>query len=685
MKVRKNKAKDISTRALAVLAVATIAGGFWHESRASANTYTWTRAGTNNNWDNNTNWLTGSGIGAPPVTPAVGTTTDIVYAGTQANTSSSMRQDYTIDSLTFGPTFTVTATFNLNAASTLLNTNTTSAHLTIGAGGITSNVTTFNIAISSNTATPNAELRLSANQTWFTGAPAAGSGAITFTIARSISGTANVTKTGPGVLVLQSNNNVGWSGGLNLVEGSVRTGGAQGGPNGQFGTGPISSLSANDVTITASTVSGSGGGGDRIFDNSLILGGTGRLTLGGSFNMNFTAASTWTLQADKKLGISFVTDHAGTITGPGALLKYGQGTLVLNNSSSYGGATSIVEGEIRVRNASALGTGSAGVTVVAADGVTNTLGGSLELENVSVSGKPLTISGNGVQSTNAQNQAIGAVAQGGAVRNFAGNNTWSGPVTLSGSSATVRLDAGSLNFSGGVSGAGSSSLNVTSVSTGTVKVDHIRLGGNVTLSDGTKMVVTSTDPVAGVSKLGNVVANGSSTLDLAVNDLILTGIDLGTATGLVTGGKVISSAAGTATGDPRSLVAALGIISNSGAAGTAYYSSFDGQPVNSSDVLIKYTYRGDTNLDGKLDGTDIANIVEGISTGASGWMNGDINYDGVVDNTDWGLFQGALAAYSTPFAGGGAGHVDDGGHVPEPGVAVGLGAAAILVSRRRRQ
>jgi hypothetical protein len=109
---------------------------------------------------------------------------------------------------------------------------------------------------------------------------------------------------------------------------------------------------------------------------------------------------------------------------------------------------------------------------------------------------------------------------------------------------------------------------------------------------------------------------------------------------------------------------------------------------------VKYTYYGDTNLDGVVDGSDYSRIDNGyLSNGAlTGWFNGDFNYDGVINGSDYTLIdnafntQGAqLAAevsISAEIAGSGATSA-----VPEPatlGICA-MGALALLGRRRRTQ
>jgi fibronectin-binding autotransporter adhesin len=67
--------------------------------------------------------------------------------------------------------------------------------------------------------------------------------------------------------------------------------------------------------------------------------------------------------------------------------------------------------------------------------------------------------------------------------------------------------------------------------------------------------------------------------------------------------------------------------------------SFGGSPVGADAVLVKFTYYGDSSLDGNVDlGNDFTLFLAGYLSGASSWELGDYNYDGKVDAVDFGLF-----------------------------------------------
>jgi fibronectin-binding autotransporter adhesin len=117
-----------------------------------------------------------------------------------------------------------------------------------------------------------------------------------------------------------------------------------------------------------------------------------------------------------------------------------------------------------------------------------------------------------------------------------------------------------------------------------------------------------------------------------------------------------------------------------------------------SAVVVKYTYVGDSSLDGKVDlGNDFDLFLDGYLGHGSTWEVGDYNYDGVVDNTDFGMFIDGFKAQ-----GGSLGDLDgvieaspllSGAQkasllavVPEPASAAVMGIAGLAcLSRRRRK
>jgi hypothetical protein len=125
----------------------------------------------------------------------------------------------------------------------------------------------------------------------------------------------------------------------------------------------------------------------------------------------------------------------------------------------------------------------------------------------------------------------------------------------------------------------------------------------------------------------------------------------------------------------------LGLITNDVGNGFFEFTSFAGIPVTATDVIVKATYLGDCNLDGKVDAVDFNLLLNGMTNNLSGWYNGDINYDGIVSGEDYALLLQGLAGQGAPLTGS----LSGGAAIPEPasaGLALGLGG--LLLARRRR-
>ncbi len=203
---------------------------------------------------------------------------------------------------------------------------------------------------------------------------------------------------------------------------------------------------------------------------------------------------------------------------------------------------------------------------------------------------------------------------------------------------------------------------------------------------------------------GLLIAGGSSptaTLDITDNNIIVRDGDLAALTEQVKSGLNVSGSLWTGLGitsstaaNDSSGVSAVGIdLNDDGAGGTLYENwpfgadSGGAVPVSHTDVLIKYTYYGDADLDGVVDiSIDYSLWETGFTAGGSlnGWFFGDFDYDGVVNSsTDYDLWSaghagqgsGPLSVYVQP--------------VPEPSTLalaiLGLAGMAAIVRRRRSQ
>jgi hypothetical protein len=247
--------------------------------------------------------------------------------------------------------------------------------------------------------------------------------------------------------------------------------------------------------------------------------------------------------------------------------------------------------------------------------------------------------------------------------------------------------------------------NITKAGGGTLAVKNILMlgagttNGAVTASGGTLKVLTNgTD--TGTSKVKSLSIAGATdawtaTLDLGDNDMIVdysAASPLATLTNQIKSGRGAGAWTGTginssaAAADPNHLALAIAEATQvpSAAGGT-----FSGQAVDTTAVLIKFTYAGDTDLDGDVDVGDLGTLASAWQTNGA-WINGDFDYDGAVGVNDLGLLASnwqagvvtplgpslaeALAAVGLPSA-----------SVPEPAGALLLAVGGFMASRRRRK
>jgi hypothetical protein len=142
----------------------------------------------------------------------------------------------------------------------------------------------------------------------------------------------------------------------------------------------------------------------------------------------------------------------------------------------------------------------------------------------------------------------------------------------------------------------------------------------------------------------SIVVDG--TLDLGDNDLVVnystvspvgtwTGNAYDGVTGSMQSGRIMSSAA-------TSNLYRLGVAEASQVLGGAG-GMFGTESVDATAVLVKFTYAGDANLDGKLNIDDYTHIDQGIAAAKTGWFNGDFNLDGKINIDDYVLIDGAIA------------------------------------------
>lgn len=70
--------------------------------------------------------------------------------------------------------------------------------------------------------------------------------------------------------------------------------------------------------------------------------------------------------------------------------------------------------------------------------------------------------------------------------------------------------------------------------------------------------------------------------------------------------------------------------------------SWNGEAIDSTTIIGKYTYFGDSNLDGKVTGDDYVAIDSNLGRTNAQWFHGDFNFDSIVAGEDYGAIDGNL-------------------------------------------
>ena len=495
--------------------------------------------------------------------------------------------------------------------------------------------------------------------------------------------TLQLIKTGPGTVVLSgSEDDANMSGNVSqgtLVLNKNTSGGAHG----------VNGITAVALGATLQLGNGGGFGGDQIYDgfagsNFGVFNMNGTLDFNGQnegfdkitgtgtvINSQPSVQSVFTLGTNNLAGAT-QPDFAGAITGNIALVKLGASAipLTLSGSNTYTGFTNVSAGTLQIGDGGAGGMLGTGPTTLGA----NT---SLYFNN---SNPTLLVS-----------SSIGGLGQiiqvGSGTTTLSGTNTYTGDTFAAGGVLALN-SAEALPFAVPANNFFGTNLHIF----GTTVVAN-------QMTTRTTLQLSSLDNEGGTLDLNNNaidIYSGNANFSDVYNQ-VATGFHGGAWNGSAGSEQIISTSA---TNNPHHLTA-LGVIVNDNGSGSPLYGSggtisatFNGVTPSVDDVLVKYTYYGDANLDGKVDASDYSRIDAAYASGGSltGWYNGDFNYDGVINGSDYTLIDNAFntqgAALSAELATPTAEIADSGSSaVPEPTTLsmIGIGAAGLLGRRRGRR
>lgn len=505
-------------------------------------------------------------------------------------------------------------------------------------------------------------------------------------------------------------------------------------PGGDLQVGNDSAMGTGSVTLGRTTTFSAFGGARNIANPVYVVAGT--LGYGG------TEAFTWSGDIHG-VGGEFVLNVTNTalttLSGnfvEGGFFKQGPGTVVLSGNNSFSGISNLGNGSV-----------SGGVLFVDSNAALgSTVGNSGVNADATGAGNSMVLRGGrtiGDELMFLRGTGTGGM---GALHATTGNNTWGGQVFASAQYTgggtpgvavlsprmTVGADAGAaLNFgrsiatldSGASDGANTvflaPSIGLTKLGDGVVTVGSdpfvATLGGGGTSSfRGSVLASGSLDIAGGTMRMSNFVVDshtptvadvasisiaggpGAATakLDLGKNAMVvdytgpspLADIRSFIVQGYALGGLTAWTGNGITSSDANASNFAVGYADNTGVSGGTSYTTFYGDPVDNTALLVVWTRYGDADLNNVVNLTDFNRLAANFGTAAGAvWSQGDFNYDGNVNLGDFNR----LAANFGLFAGPGGPTPADwsalASAVPEPAGIVSLSACVLPLLRRRRR
>jgi fibronectin-binding autotransporter adhesin len=315
----------------------------------------------------------------------------------------------------------------------------------------------------------------------------------------------------------------------------------------------------------------------------------------------FNSSSPYTLQGSKG------------ITGASSLLKDGSGTLTVSNPNTYTGATTLTAGTLQLGAGHVLpdGSGSGNLTVLGALDLNsfpetiNGLNGTGIVDTVA-GGTPLLTIGHGDASSvfngiiQNSSGSLALVKTGTGILELAGNNTFSGGVTILNGTVNSRTTQTTLG-TGTVTMGGSGSAGATFITGQSNNNAFV-----ITSPDSGPVVIGANGGGSGFTLSGPVTLNGNLTLQTFNN--IISGTTIATA--VLTGGV---------TGTGNLLIRNLGLAAN--------LIGLNTNPINhSGTITLQGTGTGNTNISAAI-GANVSGITQSSATSTL-ILNGPNTYPG---------------------------------------------------------
>ncbi len=469
------------------------------------------------------------------------------------------------------------------------------------------------------------------------------------------------------------------------------------GNNGSITGGTLTNSNGAPVTVNKSAATFDGvtiAGVDLAIENTASLTVRNGLSFTGTRAMNvirydgMAAVGTGTLFINSADG-NFVRTDSGTLfIGQGMNVRnllsgstaftitLGSGSTALNNSGTVTALNNLTTFNVLGSSITNAGTFAAinrgylnfpdpsGLTNLAGQTLT---GGSWIVSN----GGSIGLGTASIVTSNAFVQLDGATASFAAINSLASNGG-----TLLLTTGRNFSSAGDFTNSGRVTlGIGSNSLKINGALSNNGTID-ITSNGSTIFSTGNNFVRVN----GAFTNSGTINLNAGMIIDYSAEsplDQIRTQVSSGFAGGAWTGSGINSVSASFVGGTTSNRhKTAIGYAEASAVGKT----KFANENLDSTCVLLAYTWSGDANLSGNVNAADFFVVASNFNQSGTIWSQGDFNYDGTVNALDFSLLAsnfGQSGILAPPLASVGV-------LLPEPILAGFIACASLLFRRKAR-
>jgi autotransporter-associated beta strand protein len=360
-------------------------------------------------------------------------------------------------------------------------------------------------------------------------------------------------------------------------------------------------------------------------------------TFSGGWTLGGTLATpvTTTLAIGNAAFPNTVTTISGVIGGAGSnLTKTNAGTLVLTGANTYvGNTTTFGGGVLSISSDGNLGAIPLTPTAAAISIAGATTGGTLRATAT------FALDANRGVTINPGLPAGGPPALGGTI-DVTGVNTLTVPGVVTGTGKLTKIGTGTLVLSNANTYAGG-----TTVSAGTLLLGNADATAGDAIDVADSAFAQAQNGLAKAVTVTTLNTNTTGKFDLTNNSMVVKGMTVAQVqaeivksfnAGQWNGASGLTSSTA-AVALPA--VTAIGFADN----GILNRTEFKGvTPLNATDVLVKYTYYGDSDLNGATTLDDYTLFLNGYQTAGTTWVQGDYDYNGLVTLDDFTLF---LAGY----------------------------------------